>query len=97
MDNNLFIAKILLLIFCALRDSMTEVSTMYRSQLIHCLKLAFFPVIACILLAGHASGQAPTRIMSPGNAITASSGCGSAKDIHSRCHLLVKELNQLKQ
>ncbi len=30
---------------------------MYRSQLIHCLKLAFFPVIACILLAGHASGQ----------------------------------------
>lgn len=70
---------------------------MYRSQLIHCLKLAFFPVIACVLLAGHASGQTPTRIMPPGDSIAESVGCGSAQDIHSRCHLLTKELNQLKQ
>ena len=45
---------------------------MYRPQLIHCLKLAFFPVIACILLAGHASGQTPTRIMPLGDSITGS-------------------------
>lgn len=69
---------------------------MYRSQLIHCLKLAFFPVIACVLLAGHASGQTPTRT-TPGDSIAESVGCGSAQDIHSRCHLLIKELNQLKQ
>lgn len=70
---------------------------MYRPQLIHCLKLAFFPVIAFILLAGHASGQTPTRMMSIGNSTTESSGCGNAQNIHSRCHLLIEELNQLKQ
>lgn len=36
------------------------------------IKLAFFPVIACILLAGHASGQTPTIPM--GDSITGSSG-----------------------
>jgi lysophospholipase L1-like esterase len=51
---------------------------MYRPQLIHCLKLAFFPVIACILLAGHASGQTPTRIMPLGDSITGSPGCWRA-------------------
>ena len=51
---------------------------MYRPNLIHCLKLAFFPVIACILLAGHASGQTPTRIMPLGDSITGSPGCWRA-------------------
>ena len=51
---------------------------MYRPHLIHCLKLAFFPVIACILLAGHASGQTPTRIMPLGDSITGSPGCWRA-------------------
>ena len=51
---------------------------MYRPQLIHCLKLAFFPVIACILLAGHASGQTPVRIMPLGDSITGSPGCWRA-------------------
>lgn len=32
-----------------------------QSSLLRYLKLAFFPVMACILLAGHASGQTPPR------------------------------------
>ena len=54
-----------------------------QSSLLRYLKLAFFPVMACILLAGHASGQTPPRSVSLDNN-NAWSNCSTAAPLTLR-------------